>query len=98
MMLHPDSSREFRGAVVECLWGYAVVCVGIFIFYLPEIPERLAPGAFDLVGSSHQLWHLALIVAVQLHTSGVTRLLEHLLVPTAGLECSEHGLPTSDVE
>lgn len=27
-------------------------------FYVTRIPESLAPGRFDLIGSSHQVWHV----------------------------------------
>ncbi|ETV98679.1 hypothetical protein H310_08782 [Aphanomyces invadans] len=33
---------------------------GIF-FYTTRFPERLAPGTFDIWGSSHQLWHLCVL-------------------------------------
>eukprot|EP00753_Platysulcus_tardus_P021469 PLAT9015.3.p3 GENE.PLAT9015.3~~PLAT9015.3.p3 ORF type:complete len:134 (+),score=49.47 PLAT9015.3:698-1099(+) len=37
-----------------------------FVFYRFRLPERWAPGLFDTWGSSHQLWHLFILVgAVQ---------------------------------
>jgi len=29
-----------------------------FVFYAAKIPEKLAPGRFDLLFASHQLWHV----------------------------------------
>ncbi|XP_064632146.1 progestin and adipoQ receptor family member 3-like [Lineus longissimus] len=34
-----------------------------FVFYLTKFPERCFPGIFDFIGSSHQWWHLIVVVA-----------------------------------
>ncbi|XP_050692760.1 progestin and adipoQ receptor family member 3-like [Eriocheir sinensis] len=40
--------------------------------YLGKIPERYFPGRFDIVGASHQLWHLIIVVAlVYWHQTGL---------------------------
>jgi adiponectin receptor len=31
--------------------------------FINRIPERYAPGKFDIVGASHQWWHLAVWAA-----------------------------------
>jgi adiponectin receptor len=36
------------------------------IFWLAKIPERFAPGFFDLVGQSHNIWHLLILFAAML--------------------------------
>ncbi|CAF1404372.1 unnamed protein product [Didymodactylos carnosus] len=41
---------------------YAIFGVGIF-FFRTKIPERFAPGCFDYMGASHQLWHIFSTVA-----------------------------------
>ncbi|KAE9421874.1 hypothetical protein Angca_005575 [Angiostrongylus cantonensis] len=35
-----------------------------FFFYATLIPERLYPGAFDLIGCSHQWWHVLVLCAM----------------------------------
>ncbi|VDL71229.1 unnamed protein product [Nippostrongylus brasiliensis] len=35
-----------------------------FFFYVTLIPERLYPGTFDLVGCSHQWWHVFILSAM----------------------------------
>ncbi|VDK54839.1 unnamed protein product [Anisakis simplex] len=35
-----------------------------FIFYVTMIPERLVPGKFDVLGCSHQWWHLFILIAM----------------------------------
>lgn len=37
------------------------------IVYAFRFPECLAPGRFDIWGHSHQLWHLAIVLAIYLH-------------------------------
>ncbi|KAJ1445495.1 hemolysin-III related-domain-containing protein [Pelagophyceae sp. CCMP2097] len=34
-----------------------------FAFYVSKWPERNAPGVYDLLGSSHQLWHVCVVLA-----------------------------------
>ncbi|CAH9086494.1 unnamed protein product [Cuscuta epithymum] len=36
-------------------------------FYVARIPERLRPGGFDLVGSSHQIFHVFVVAAALAH-------------------------------
>ena len=50
------------------LSGMAVAGAGAGLFVY-AIPESYAPGKFDIVGSSHQLWHICIFVftAVGLH-------------------------------
>lgn len=36
-----------------------------------RIPERLAPGTFDIFGSSHQLFHVAILCAMYSHVTAL---------------------------
>uniref|UniRef100_A0A915EBC4 Progestin and adipoQ receptor family member 3 n=1 Tax=Ditylenchus dipsaci TaxID=166011 RepID=A0A915EBC4_9BILA len=43
-----------------------------FVFYATLLPERLYPGRFDIVGCSHQWWHLIILAAmVYWHKTGI---------------------------
>ena len=44
--------------------------------YALRVPERWNPGAFDLICSSHQLFHLCVVTAALVHYRGVHTLLE----------------------
>jgi adiponectin receptor len=33
------------------------------VVFTLKVPERWAPGAFDLAGSSHNLWHVLVFLA-----------------------------------
>lgn len=36
-----------------------------------RIPERLAPGRFDIWGSSHQIFHVAILCAMYMHVTAL---------------------------
>ena len=40
--------------------------LGVFV-YANQYPEKLFPGRFDHLGSSHQLWHLCVLGGVYFH-------------------------------
>ncbi|XP_067009205.2 progestin and adipoQ receptor family member 3 [Anabrus simplex] len=43
-----------------------------FFFYVSMVPERLFPGRVDYIGSSHQIWHLLVVLAMyHYHNTGV---------------------------
>lgn len=37
------------------------------VFYATHWPERAWPGRFDRLGHAHQLWHIAIVLAILLH-------------------------------
>ncbi|KAK7418272.1 hypothetical protein QQX98_004057 [Neonectria punicea] len=41
------------------------------ILYATRIPERLLPGAFDVFGSSHQIFHVLILCAAGFHLKGL---------------------------
>lgn len=43
------------------------VYVGGAVMYASKAPERWLPGAFDYVGGSHNLWHLAVLAGILFH-------------------------------
>ena len=50
-------------------------CVFVgFVFYVSKVPERWFPGYFDYVFSSHNIWHVALIVACTVYATGLITL------------------------
>lgn len=40
---------------------------------LVKIPERWMPYSFDIVGASHQIFHIAVVVAACIHYLGVAQ-------------------------
>ncbi len=44
--------------------------------YASRIPERWMPGKLDLIGHSHQLWHVAVVLAALVHYKAIMVLLQ----------------------
>lgn len=40
-------------------------------FYSAHLPERLAPGCFDYIGHSHQLFHVCVILATHMQMEAI---------------------------
>merc|ERR1712232_166744 len=58
-----EPGREAIGGLLTT----QVICTALAaMFYTQYIPERFAPGWFDLVGNSHQLWHVAVYISAAL--------------------------------
>ena len=41
--------------------------------YAARVPERFAPGRFDLLGASHQLFHCLVVAAAGSHLVGLAK-------------------------
>lgn len=41
--------------------------IGGAILYAKRIPEKFYPGTFDIVGSSHQIFHMCVIIGAYIH-------------------------------
>ncbi|ELU02271.1 hypothetical protein CAPTEDRAFT_138960 [Capitella teleta] len=53
-----------------------------FFFYVSKFPEKVFPGRFNFIGSSHQMWHVVVVVAfVWWHHSGQLLLMYRLGQP-----------------
>ena len=39
-------------------------------FYVSKVPECCSPGTFDIVGNSHNIWHLMVLTAAIFHYAG----------------------------
>lgn len=53
--------------------NYTLYAVGGYVYlqgailYVLRIPERCKPGAFDICGASHQIFHFAVVIGCSLH-------------------------------
>ncbi|OAA63222.1 Hly-III-related protein [Akanthomyces lecanii RCEF 1005] len=56
------------------------------VIYVSRIPERWFPNKFDLFGASHQIFHLAVIVAAWVHFRGIAA--AFVAVRSQGVVCS----------
>lgn len=56
--------EDMRWLIVKSFLGMALGYAGGFCIYILRIPERWAPdGRFDVIGSSHQFWHVMVFAA-----------------------------------
>jgi adiponectin receptor len=45
--------------------------------YAARVPERLMPGRFDIVGSSHQIFHVLVVCAATAHLTGLLKAFDY---------------------
>lgn len=73
MLFHNEFNELSRFVLLgTCLTGGAYLCGTAF--YISRFPEVLAPGRFDLALSSHNIWHVAVVLAACLHYAFVLEL------------------------
>jgi adiponectin receptor len=60
LLLRATNAPLQRAACAVYLRAIAWYAVG-FVFFLTKLPECARPGAFHIVGSSHQWWHLCVL-------------------------------------
>ena len=65
---------EFTSAVVRILIMGGIYVLGAVI-YAAQVPERWRPGAFDIAFHSHQIFHVAVVIAALIHYKTSTDLM-----------------------
>jgi predicted membrane channel-forming protein YqfA (hemolysin III family) len=71
-MYHLASVHTILARAVDI--RYMLMQVGA-ILYACRFPERMFPGKFDLAFSSHQLFHVCVVVAAAIHYKAIFQLL-----------------------
>ncbi|KAL2455849.1 Heptahelical transmembrane protein 2 [Abeliophyllum distichum] len=74
VILHWDHPQILVALGYEIAMGllYAVGAV----FYVTRIPERWKPGTFDIVGHSHQIFHVLVVAAALAHCAATLVIME----------------------
>ncbi|XP_022864582.1 heptahelical transmembrane protein 2-like [Olea europaea var. sylvestris] len=74
LILHWDHPQILVALGYEIAMGllYAVGAV----FYVTKIPERWKPGTFDIVGHSHQIFHILVVAAALTHCAATLVIME----------------------
>ncbi|KAL0359887.1 UNVERIFIED_CONTAM: Heptahelical transmembrane protein 2 [Sesamum angustifolium] len=70
VILHWDQHQIRVSLVYEIVMGL-LYGIGAF-FYVTRIPERWKPGAFDIVGHSHQIFHVFVVAAALAHCAATS--------------------------
>jgi len=47
------------------------------VIYAARVPERLKPGRFDIWGSSHQIFHVLVLLAAASHLVGLIKAFDY---------------------
>jgi adiponectin receptor len=60
---------------------YVLIQGAFYIFgaglYAARFPERMRPGHFDIWGSSHQIFHVCVLIACGVHMVGLVRAFDY---------------------
>lgn len=70
-----DRMRQQIGLSWLFLQGFLYI-LGAGI-YAARVPERLMPGRFDIVGSSHQIFHVLVVCAATAHLTGLLKAFDY---------------------
>ena len=74
VFLHWDHPTVLGSLGYEILMG---LLYGIgAVFYVTRIPERWRPGVFDVVGHSHQIFHVFVVAAALAHSAATLIIME----------------------
>lgn len=69
----PIAQLTYERGWAETVYFYAPISKSILVYlcgailYAAKLPERWLPGAFDYVGGSHNIWHLAVLGGILFH-------------------------------
>uniref|UniRef100_A0A183CKA6 G_PROTEIN_RECEP_F1_2 domain-containing protein n=1 Tax=Globodera pallida TaxID=36090 RepID=A0A183CKA6_GLOPA len=64
LSIHGGLSSEHVRQWLPSLFSLFALLGAAFGFYISLIPERILPGKFDLIGCSHQWWHMLILAAM----------------------------------
>ena len=73
ILLHPEGlSHSLVSAMLPRIVFMYFICGLAFFFYVTRIPERLVPGLVDIIGHSHQWWHILIFLGLYFwHNTGL---------------------------
>ena len=74
LLINSGADAVMRAMQLDILMG--AIYIGGAVLYATKIPERWKPGAFDVAFHSHQLFHVAVVVAAIVHYKASQGLME----------------------
>ncbi|XP_004628838.1 membrane progestin receptor gamma isoform X1 [Octodon degus] len=69
LFLFPGVSAQNEAVLYH--WKHTAMTLLASFLYSAHLPERLAPGRFDFIGHSHQLFHVCVILATHMQTEAI---------------------------
>ncbi|EME88842.1 uncharacterized protein MYCFIDRAFT_35624 [Pseudocercospora fijiensis CIRAD86] len=76
LSIHGWAEVEQRIALSWLITQGLLYIIGAMI-YAARVPERWKPGAFDILGSSHQIFHVLVVAAAAVHLKGLLKAFDH---------------------
>ncbi|PGH23372.1 hypothetical protein AJ80_02625 [Polytolypa hystricis UAMH7299] len=70
-----DQMRDQMGLVWVVLQGFLYILGAVI--YAARVPERWYPGRFDILGSSHQIFHVFVVLAAISHLRGLLKAFDY---------------------
>lgn len=71
----------YQGANDRIAMNYVVAQGLLYIagaaIYANRVPEKWAPGRFDIWGSSHQIFHVFVLIAAAVHLTGLIKAFDY---------------------
>ncbi|XP_024398523.1 heptahelical transmembrane protein 4 isoform X2 [Physcomitrium patens] len=68
IFMYQDEPMAYQALYIEIFMG---IIYGLSaLIYSTRIPERWTPGTFDIVGNSHQLFHVLVVAGAYVHYHG----------------------------
>lgn len=68
IFMYQDEVQAYEALYMEVQMFLIYAMAGLV--YATRIPERWKPGAFDIIGNSHQLFHVLVVWAAYVHYQG----------------------------
>ncbi|PVF98860.1 HlyIII-domain-containing protein [Serendipita vermifera] len=75
-LLIVDGYEHLRQLGIHWLLASAALYIGGALIYSERFPERIWPGRFDIFGSSHQIFHINVVLAALCHYMAMMRSIE----------------------
>ncbi|ESW10277.1 hypothetical protein PHAVU_009G195500 [Phaseolus vulgaris] len=75
LVTHWEDPQVVDALGYECLM--AILYATGAVFYVTRIPERWKPGAFDIAGHSHQIFHVFVLLGALAHTQATLLVMEY---------------------
>eukprot|EP00300_Choanocystis_sp_HF-7_P003743 c12859_g1_i2.p1 GENE.c12859_g1_i2~~c12859_g1_i2.p1 ORF type:complete len:233 (+),score=32.64 c12859_g1_i2:383-1081(+) len=85
----PECAPLMSQVFVSIVWT-GIIFVGGAVLYASCVPERFFPGKFDILGHSHQIWHIAVILGYLCNYAAVRAGLDFFNLPANS--CASHEL------
>jgi adiponectin receptor len=80
-MIYAATEFGLRQAHQQMGWGWfileAVFYISGAVVYAKKHPEKARPGVFDIVGSSHQIFHVFVLLGASSHFVGILQAFDY---------------------